>query len=135
MNLQHYSVNLLNKALNDYGKHFKRIRVVCNLHFANGDKNPEGPFFLWNESQLRTNIEKVGGLTLFLPGLHLRAVKKIFTPGNIMPFSEAADAAAGEKVGLETSERWKLGQWIEDINQLFIPAFDPVKSVDHQVAA
>lgn len=128
MNVQHNSVNLLDKALNAYGRHFKKIRVVCNLHFANGDKSTQGPFFLWNESQLRANVEKTGGLTLFLPGLHLRVVSKIFTPGNIIPFSEAADAAAGEKVGLETSERWKLGQWIEDVKQLFTPAFELSKN-------
>jgi NUBPL iron-transfer P-loop NTPase len=123
MNVQHDSVNLLNKALKSYGQHFRRIRVVCNLHFANGDSSAQGPFFLWNESELRANIEKKNGMTLFLPGLHLRAVKKIYAPGICMPFTDAADVAAGEKVGLETSERWKLTQWLADVETLLAPAF------------
>jgi hypothetical protein len=123
MNVQHDSVNLLAKANEAYGQYFKRLRVVCNLHFANGDKSAQGPFLLWNESILRTNIEKNNGMTIFFPGLHVRVVQKLFTPGNIMPFSYAEDAASGEQVGLENSERWKLSQWLNDIKNLMKPAF------------
>ena len=123
MNVQHDSVNLLAKALKEYGSFFKHIRVVCNLHFANGNKSQNGPFFLWNESTLRTQIEKAGGLTVYFPGLHLRVVGKIFDPKNIMSFAEAEDAATGETVGLEHSERWKLRQWREEIKKLFDVAF------------
>lgn len=133
MNIQHDSVNLLQKALNEYGQHFKRICVVCNLHFANGDKSQQGPFFLWNESQLRINIEKKNGMTLFFPGLHLRVVSKLMMPGKIMSFSDAANASLGEEVGLETSERWKLQQWLADIKELFTPAFPSVKSDEAEV--
>ena len=52
-----------------------------------------------------------------------------------MPFSDAADAAAGEKVGLETSERWKLRQWLDDIKELFTPAFAPETTATSEVAA
>ena len=123
MNVQHDSVNLLSKANDAYGQFFKRLRVVCNLHFANGDKSAQGPFLLWNESTLRTSIEKNNGMTIFFPGLHVRVVQKLFTPGKIMPFSYAEDAATGEQVGLENSERWKLSQWRNDINKLMKPAF------------
>lgn len=124
MNVQHDSVNLLNKANEAYGQFFARLRVVCNLHFANGDKSAQGPFLLWNESPLRTRIEKNNGMTIFFPGLHVRVVQKLFTPGRTMPFSYAQDAASGEAVGLEHSERWKLQQWRTDIKKLMDPAFD-----------
>lgn len=123
MNVQHDSVNLLSVALKEYGEIFKRIRVVCNLHFANGNKSANGPFFLWNESALRTQVEKKGGMTIFFPGLHLRVVAKLFVPENIMPFRDAEDAAIGEIVGFEHSERWKLRSWREEIKTLFDEAF------------
>jgi hypothetical protein len=125
MNVQHDSVNLLDYALNKYGHFFKRIRVVCNLHFANGNKSENGPFFLWNESSLRTKVEKNGGLTIFFPGLHLRVVSKLFDPKHIMSFGNAEDAALGEIVGLEHSERWKLQQWRIDIKKIFDVALKP----------
>ena len=121
MNIQHDSVNLFSKAYTDYGQFFKKIVVVCNLHFSNGDKSHEGPFFLWNECPLRTKLENNNGTTLFFPGLHLRVVCKLFAPVNIMPFVDAVDAVIGEKIALEHSERWKLQQWREDINKLFVP--------------
>lgn len=124
MNIQHDSVNLLNEANKEYGQHFARLRVVCNLHFANGDKSQQGPFFLWNESPLRTKIEKNNGMTLFFPGLHLRVVAKLFAPGNSMPFADAVDSASGEALNLEHSERWKLQQWLADIKKLLAPAFE-----------
>lgn len=124
MNIQHDSVNLLNEAHKAYGQFFARLRVVCNLHFANGDKSQQGPFFLWNESPLRTKIEKNNGMTIYFPGLHLRVVAKLFAPGKSMPFSEAVDSVIGEAIGLEHSERWKLQQWVADIKKLLAPAFD-----------
>lgn len=131
MNVQHDSVNLLNEAYKSYGQFFARLRVVCNLHFSNGDKSTNGPFFLWNESPLRTQIEKKGGQTIHFPGLHLRVVSKLFAPGKIMPFSDAVDAVIGEVIGLEHSERWKLQQWIADCKKVFEPAFvaSPVAAV------
>lgn len=124
MNIQHDSVNLLNEAYRAYGQHFKRIRIVCNLHFANGDSSEHGPFFLWNESPLRNEIEKKGGRTVFFPGLHLRVVKKLFDPEVIMPFSQAADAALGEPIQLGVAERWKLQQWLGQCDELFAPLFN-----------
>lgn len=124
MNIQHDSVNLLHEAYRSYGQHFKRIRVVCNLHFANGDSSEHGPFFLWHESPLRTEIEKRGGRTIYFPGLHLRVVKKLFDPEIIMPFSQASDAAIGEAVRLEVSERWKLQQWLSQCDAAFEPLFN-----------
>lgn len=124
MNIQHDSVNLYQEAYKSYGHYFARQRVICNLHFANGDSSQQGPFFLWNESTLRTKIEKSGGKTIYFPGLHLRVVAKIFAPGVIMPFSEAMDAAVGETVGLQHSERWKLQEWLKNVSDRLAPAFD-----------
>lgn len=124
MNVNHDSVNLLDQAHQSYGKFFDRTRVICNLHFANGNKDPQGPFLLWNECPLRTRIERANGPTLYFPGLHIRVVQKVFAPAQIMPFSYAADAASGEVVGLETSERWKLQAWRGECKRLFDQAFD-----------
>lgn len=121
MNIGHDSVNLLAKAITEYGHNFSKIRVLCNLHFANGDSSPGGPFMLWHESPLKTRLEKENGLTIFFPGLHLRVVSKIFADGKATPFSDAVDAAIGENVNLEASERWKLMKWLEDIKNLFEP--------------
>ena len=119
MNIQHDSVNLLNMAYSSYGQYFSRIRVVCNLFFANGDKSDHGPYFLWNESPLKANIEKKNGATIYFPGLHGRVVKKLFDPEKIMPFSQAVDAVVGESLDLSSSERWKLQQWMSDVKGLF----------------
>lgn len=120
MNIQHDSVNLLNIAYSSYGQYFSSIRVVCNLFFANGDKSDHGPYFLWNESSLKVNIEKKNGMTIFFPALHGRIVKKLFDPEKVMPFSQAADVAIGESLELSTSERWKLQQWMADVKKLFV---------------
>jgi hypothetical protein len=122
MNVQHDSVNLFDKAFREYGVLFSRVRIICNTHFSNGDKSDQGPFFLWNESPLRTRIEKNGGLTLCFPALNLRVVKKLFEPVHVMPFYMAVDAASGEEVGLSSSERWKLVQWRTDVAALLRPA-------------
>jgi len=126
MNIQHDSVNLLNEAYKTYGSFFSRLRVVCNLHYAGGGENPAGPagpFMLWHESPLKLQIEKKQGLTIFFPALHIRVVSKVLDPRNIMPFSDALDAVAGESVGLLGSERWKLQQWMVDCDKAFAPAF------------
>lgn len=120
MNANHDSVNLFSKSYDRYGQHFIRVRVVCNLHYSNGSK---APFLLWDESPLRTKIEKTGGMTIYFPGLHIRVVKKIIAPIKVIPFSHAVDVAAGESVGFEHCERWKLQQWLMDIAELFRPAF------------
>lgn len=125
MNVQHDSVNLLSEAYRVYGQYFSRLRVVCNLHYAGGDKSVHGPFVLWHESPLKAQIEKHEGLTLFFPGLHIRVVAKVLDPRRIMPFSDAVDGVVGEAVKLEHSERWKLQQWIADCQELFKPAFQP----------
>jgi NUBPL iron-transfer P-loop NTPase len=135
MNAQHDSVNLFNKAYTQYGQFFARTRVVCNLHFANGDKTAQGPFLLWNESQLRTRIENNNGMTLYFPALHIRVVAKIFVPKLIMPFADAVDAVLGEKVGLENSERWKLQQWRADVNSLLTPVLTAVPELLGNAAA
>lgn len=129
MNIQHDSVNLYQEAYKNYGQYFARQRVICNLHFANGDSSHQGPFFLWNESPLRTKIEKSGGKTIYFPGLHLRVVAKIFAPDCIMPFSHAIDAAAGEAVGLLHSERWKLQEWIKNVAEQLTPAFESAPAI------
>ena len=132
MNVQHDSVNLLSDAYKSYGHHFKRLRICCNLHFSGGDKTPQGPFVLWNESPLKAQIEKKNGLTIFFPGLHIRVVKKVLDATQMMPYSDAADVAAGETLQLEHSERWKLQQWIRDCKDAFGPAF---KYLDAEPAA
>jgi hypothetical protein len=124
MAVHHDSVNLLNEAYRDYGEHFARVRVVCNLHYSGGDQTPQGPFVLWHESPLKTQIERKGGLTLYFPGLHIRVVAKVLNPAKIMPYSDAADAVVGEDLQLENSERWKLTQWLRGCNSTFAPAFE-----------
>jgi hypothetical protein len=118
MNVQHDSVNLLGDAFKSYGQHFSRIRVCCNLHF--GEKSA---FMLWNESPLKTQMEKKNGLTIYFPALHIRVVQKVLDATQMMPYSDAADVAAGEALQLEHSERWKLTQWIRDCQVAFAPAF------------
>lgn len=113
MNLQHDSVNLMEKAFSSYGKHFARARVVCNLHFSLNDPSH---FFLWNESPFRTKFEKTGGKTIHLPGLHLRVVQKLFVPDRVMPFSDAIDASLGEILNLTNSERHKLAEWHREVD-------------------
>lgn len=121
MNHGYDSVNLFSRALDGYGRFFERVRVVCNLHFSDGNSEA---FFLWNDSPLKTKIENKNAATVFFPGLNLRVVEKLFNPENIMPFYEAMDAAIGESVGLAHSERWKLQAWIDDANKVLTPLFD-----------
>ena len=136
MNVQHDSVNLFGKAYANYGQYFARIRVICNLHFADNKREHDGPFMLWNESPLRTRIQNnSNGMTLYFPGLHVRVVVKLFDPENIMPFVDAIDAVAGERIGLEHSERWKLQQWRADISAMLTPALTRLPEVNGTAAA
>lgn len=116
MNPQHDSVNLLAEACNTYGSHFPKTRVICNTHFSDGN---QAAFFLWNDSPLRHKMEKEGASTMFLPGLSLRVVTKLFDPRKIMPFSDAIDIALGEQVEFTESERHKLEVWRENVAELF----------------
>lgn len=120
MNANHDSVNLFGKAFDKYGQHFAKVRVVCNLHFSGGNADQ---FVLWQESPLRTRIEKAGGLTIYFPGLHIRVVTKVIDPVKIMPFSDAVDVVLGEELGFQMSERFKLKDWLLMIADRFTPAF------------
>lgn len=120
MNLQHDSVNLLEKAISSYGMSFNRVRVVCNLHFS---ANDPAHFFLWHESPVRARFEKAGGKTIYMPGLHLRIVQKLFVPDRVMPFSDALDASLGEVLNLTNSERHKLSEWVTEIGTGLDSAF------------
>ncbi len=123
MNVHHDSVNLLSEAYKYYGMHFARIRVVCNLHFANGNASEDGPFLLWFNSPLRNQLEKKGGMTIAFPGLHIRVVAKMFAPGRSIPFSQAVDAVLGENLEFLPSERHKLQFWQVATKALFDSAF------------
>lgn len=120
MNLAHDSVNLLSEAIKNYGQHFTNIRVVCNMHFSANDPKH---FFLWQESPLRASLEKTNGLTIYLPGMHLRIAQKLFDPKKTMPFTDALDVSLGEAVGLGTSEVFKLKDWWREVNVALAPAF------------
>lgn len=120
MNANHDSVNLFAQSWEKYGQFFSKVRVVCNLHFTDGNQSS---YILWNESALKTRIEKNNGLTIYFPGLNIRVVTKVFVPSVMMPFSHAVDAAAGEEVGLGQAEQWKLKFWLAEVAQLFAPAF------------
>ncbi|MBN9424494.1 MAG: hypothetical protein J0I91_18785 [Candidatus Accumulibacter sp.] len=116
MNPQHDSVNLLAEACNTYGRHFPKNRVICNTHFSDGNQSA---FFLWHDSPLRHKMEKDGAATMYLPGLSLRVVAKLFDPRKIMPFSDAIDIALGEQVEFTESERHKLEVWRENVSEIF----------------
>lgn len=118
MNLRHDSVNLLDRAISEYGKYFARTRVVCNMHFGEQHK-----FILWNESPMRAKLENSGGMTIYLPAIHVRVTNKLFDPQKIMPFSEAFDLVTGESIGFEHSERFKLEYWYREMSECMAPAF------------
>ena len=121
MNANHDSVNLFAKAYEKHGHLFTKIRVICNLHFTGGSKEA---FVLWDETPLRTRLEKIGGKTIYFPDLHIRIVAKALNPAHIMPFTHAIDAAGGEEVGLLKSESFKFQTWLLEISNLFTSAFD-----------
>lgn len=119
INLLPDAVNLLGEAYKSYGKYFTRVRVVRNLFHSMGDARQ---FIFWDESILRPQLEKKGGLTINFPALHLRVMSKLFNPDKIMPFSEAIDAGVGESVGLSASERFKLKDWFREVGVCLKPA-------------
>ncbi len=113
------SLSLFTLAHDDYGQLFTRIRMVRNLF-----RGDEKAFFLFNESSLPRQIVKNGGQILNLPALHLRVINKIYDPKKpIMPFSIAIDAALGEKLELQVSERRCLIDWRDKIATCLEPAF------------
>jgi hypothetical protein len=121
MNLSHDAVNLLDKAFTQYGRFFTNTRIVCNLHASVGDREQ---FFLWSESDLKNKLEiNHKSMTVFLPPLHLRVVKKLFVPSKVMPFHAAMDLSLGEDLGFSTSELWKLKFWHHNMQIAFAPAF------------
>jgi hypothetical protein len=119
LNRTHDSINLLQKALNQYGPFFNRVNVVCNLFWSMD--NMEG-WRKWQESTLKPRVEIAGGKTIYLYSLNDRVADKLFDPSYTMPFSEAMDVALGERVELSRSERYKLKEfwhrnetWLADI--------------------
>lgn len=115
------SVNLLNVAYDSYGKYFNNIRVVRNLYNSQTLKN-EGAFIFWDESPLKTKLEKLGGMTLNFPPITTRVLGKLINPENVMPFSHACDASNGEALGLSHSERYSLNAWFKDMCAVLAPA-------------
>lgn len=115
------SVNLLNVAYDSYGKHFKRIRIVRNLYNSQTLKD-EGAFIFWDESPLKSKLEKVGGLTVNFPPITTRVLGKLIAPETVMPYSEACDAGNGESLGLSHSERFSLNAWFKDVGFALEPA-------------
>ena len=127
MSLVHDCVVLLEDALGKYGQHFDKVTVACNLHYSSGD--PEG-YYLWNESPLRTKLEKAGGKTMYFPALNLRVVGKLFVPSKVMPFCEAVDAGLGEAIGLTASEKARLELWVDELAEKLNKVFaDPTPAI------
>jgi len=130
------SVILLENAHAKYGKYFKRVRVVRNLVLAGQDGRPED-FIFWNESTLKPQIEKAGGLSINFPALHIRVTGKLFRPANYMPFSDAilaGTSALGNKSqssdqepdAFSASEHFRLKDWFEAVGVCLKPALFPV---------
>lgn len=122
LNGQVHSMNLLNEAWTDYGAYCKRLRVVCNLHFANDEPIEKSLFTFWQSSVLRTKLEKAGAHTIYFPGLHIRVVTKLQGVDSKMPFSWALDKVLGESLALEPSLRYKLEVWRTEVGLLFASA-------------
>ncbi len=125
LNITHDAINLLQKALGQYGPFFNKVRVVCNLFWTQNDKKG---WVMWHESPLKIKLENAGGKTVYLHGLNYRVSDKLFRPENIMPFSEAMDAALGERINFEMSERYKLKEfwhfnelWLADVFGIAAP--------------
>lgn len=106
LNLFPDSVNLLKDALTAHNGQFDQVVVVRNNVFG----LPED-FIFWNESPLKSAVESAGGLTVDLPALHLRVMKKLFDPTRIMPFSTAIRPEMAPALDFQPSERFKLEAW------------------------
>lgn len=109
MNLFPDSVNLLSTTLNTHQGDFDKIVVVRNNIFG----QPED-FIFWNESNLKTTVESAGGLTVDLPPLHLRVLKKLFDPTKIVPFSVALRPEIAAALEFMPSEVSKLDSWFNE---------------------
>lgn len=108
INLFADSINLLSRALTVHQGQFDQLVVVRNLAFG-----PPEQFILWDESPLKSELEKKGALTVNLPPLHLRVMKKLMNPDTVMPFSMAMDPAVCDQAGFLPSEAFKLRSWFE----------------------
>lgn len=108
INLFPDSVNLLDRALVTHQGQFDQVVVVRNLAFG----KPED-FIFWNESPLKVTLEKQGAVTVDLPTLHLRVMKKLMDPETIMPFSLACDPLMSQQIGFQPSEAFKLKTWLD----------------------
>lgn len=120
MNRDWDSVILFEAALKGYGHFFTKTHVVCNMHFT--DDRAE-LFFLWNECYLQKEQKHKGGLTVYMPGLHVRIMGKLFNPEKVMPFFQAIDKTLGERIEFTESERYRLDLWREDVYTRIAPAF------------
>lgn len=106
INLFSDSINLLARALTLHQGQFDQLVVVRNLAFG-----PPEQFILWEESPLKSELGKKGVLTVNLPALHLRVMKKLMDPDTMMPFSMAMDPVMCEQAGFMPSEAFKLRNW------------------------
>jgi hypothetical protein len=109
LNLFPDSVNLLKDALDAHKGQFDQVVVVRNNVFG-----IPADFIFWNESPLKTTVEAAGGLTVDLPALHLRVMKKLFDPAKIMPFSLAIKPEMAPALEFQPSERFKLESWFTE---------------------
>lgn len=106
INLFADSINLLSQALTVHQGQFDQLVVVRNLAFG-----PPEQFILWEESPLKTELGRQGVLTVNLPALHLRVMKKLMDPDTVMPFSMAMDPVVCDQAGFMPSEAFKLRNW------------------------
>lgn len=109
INLFPDSVNLLQDTLKSHAELFDKIVVVRNNIFG-----MPADFIFWNESPLKIAIESKGGLTVDLPPLHLRIMKKLFDPTKLMPFSSALVPELASELNFQISERFRLETWFTE---------------------
>lgn len=108
------SINLLRESLQAFGDEKpESMFVMKNLFYGDPAK-----FGRWENSEIRKEFEKRGGLTVNLYELHERTMDKIFAdPEKIVPYSKAKvsprDLAASIH-GLSASEATELREWISD---------------------
>lgn len=107
LNLFPDSVNLLKSALDAHPNQFDKVVVVRNNVFG-----LPADFIFWNESPLKIMVEAANGMTVDLPGLHLRVLKKLFDPSKILPFSIAIKHEMSDALEFMPSERAKLESWL-----------------------
>lgn len=106
INLFPDSINLLQETIEHHGKDFHQVVVVRNNIFGQ-----PSDFVFWNDTPLCREIEKKGGLTVDLPPLYLRIMRKLFDPKQIMPFSLACSPEMHDVIGFLPSEGFKLEAW------------------------